>query len=110
MCQGEVEALGRIEVHLGWGHFDGLQPWQQVWSSCTDEKPLGQPKSVGKQKEGSVPVQAQVMVLFGGCWVWTQLWWIFVLVGLYVWLEEELRTAQELLNSPNPLCLAGLEA
>lgn len=32
-----------------------------------------------------------------------------MLVVLYVWLEEELRTAQELLKSPNPLCLAGLE-
>lgn len=119
MCQGEVEALGGIKVHRIWaGVTDGLKPLQHVWSSCTDEKPLGQPKSGGKQKEGPVPVrrcwetrcrEGVVVVSFGCCWVWRQLWWIFELVVLYVWLEEELRTAQELLKSPHPLCLAALE-
>lgn len=42
---------------MGWGHFDGLKPSQHVWSSCTDKKPLCQPKSGGKQKEGPVPVR-----------------------------------------------------
>lgn len=35
---------------MGWGHFDGLKPWQHVWSSCRDDKPLWQQNQVGNKR------------------------------------------------------------